>query len=74
MGKKDERGETLRRLGPLLGMGTMLAASITLGVLGGYWADGKLGTKPWLTLAGLLLGLLVGVYNFVVVILSQPRE
>jgi ATP synthase protein I len=70
----DQRGEAIRQLGPLLGMGTMLAASITLGVLGGYWADGKLGTKPWLTLGGLLLGLAVGVYNFVIVISGRPRE
>jgi F0F1-type ATP synthase assembly protein I len=74
MDKKDERGETLRQLGPLLGVGTMLAASLTLGVLAGYWLDGKLGTRPWLTLVGLFLGLGLGVYNLVVVILARPRE
>jgi len=74
MEKNEGPGGSLRELGPLLSVGTMLAASLCLGVLGGYWADGKFGTKPWLTLAGLLLGLGVGVYNLVMVILSRPRE
>ena len=74
MEKKDGPGESLRELGPLLGVGTMLAASLGLGVAGGYWADGKLGTSPWLTMIGLFTGLAVGVYNLVMVIRSRPRE
>lgn len=74
MDKKDGPGEELRELGPLLSVGTMLAASLGLGVVGGYWADGRFGTKPWLTLTGLLLGLTVGVYNLVMVIRARPRE
>ena len=74
MEKKEDPGEALRELGPLLGVGTMLAASLGLGVLGGYWADGKFGTKPWLMLLGLFAGLGVGVYNLVMVIRSRPRD
>ena len=74
MAKKEGPGEALRELGPLLSVGTMLAASLCLGVLGGYWADGRFGTKPWLMLVGLFLGLGVGVYNLVMVIRDRPRD
>jgi F0F1-type ATP synthase assembly protein I len=31
----------------------------------GYLLDGRLGTKPWLTFAGLLLGIVVGFYELI---------
>ena len=74
MAKKEGPGEALRELGPLLSVGTMLAASLGLGVLVGYWADGRFGTTPWLMLVGLFLGLGVGVYNLVMVIRDRPRD
>ncbi len=60
--------------GPYLSLGVMFAAAIALGLYGGYQADKWLGTKPWLTLAGGLLGIVVGFYNFFVVVLRPPEE
>lgn len=57
-----------------MGLGSMLAAAVLLGIAVGYWADGRLGTKPWLTLAGALLGLVVGFTNLLLVILRRPPE
>ena len=74
MERKDGPGDRLRELGPLLGVGTMLAASLGFGVVAGYWADGRFGTEPWLMLTGLFLGLAAGIYNLVMVIRSRPRE
>jgi len=72
--KSDERSEILRRLGPYLSLGTMFAASLLLGIGAGYWLDGRFGTSPWLTLTGLILGLALGVYNFIVVVVqNRPR-
>ncbi len=68
----NQRGEILRRMGPYASLGTMFAAALLLGVVAGYKADGWLGTKPWLTLAGALLGLVVGFYNFFSVVLRNP--
>jgi len=52
-----ERASAMRVLGSLGSAG--FAAGITLAIflLGGYWLDKLLGTSPWLTLAGILLGL-----------------
>ncbi len=44
---------TLARLG---GIGWFVAISIAAGVLGGYWLDGRFGTRPWLAVVGLTLG------------------
>jgi ATP synthase protein I len=41
---------------------TLIGAIVLLGGLG-YFADGWLGTGPWLLLAGLLLGIVVGFYE-----------
>jgi F0F1-type ATP synthase assembly protein I len=37
-----------------------MGISVALGLLGGRWLDGKAGTKPWLMLAGLLIGVVAG--------------
>jgi|SRR5215470_11149662 len=41
-------------------VGLELGISVLIGVLGGLWADGRLGTQPWLMLAGLVVGLVAG--------------
>ena len=45
-----------------VGIALVLATVIGLGV--GYYADQWLGTKPWLTLIGLILGIAAGFVNF----------
>jgi len=43
---------------------TLVGGIILLGGLG-YWADGRLGTAPWLLVTGLVLGIVVGFYEIV---------
>ena len=74
MKRENSRAEIFRRAGPYLSLGVMFAAGIGLGVWGGYKADEWLGTKPWLTVTGVLLGFVVGVYNFYVVVLHRPEK
>jgi F0F1-type ATP synthase assembly protein I len=53
----------------ITGAGTVAAASYSLvGAIvvlgaGGYFADRWLGTSPWLLVTGLLLGIVVGLYE-----------
>lgn len=50
---------------PYLRAASSLGAGVALGVIAGYLADGWLGTKPWLLLAGSAVGMALGMYAFV---------
>jgi hypothetical protein len=45
------------------GLGFQLLASILLFLYAGRWADAKLGTAPWLLMAGVFVGAAAGFYN-----------
>jgi F0F1-type ATP synthase assembly protein I len=47
----------------MLGIGLDLAVPVALFGLLGHWLDRKWGTAPWLSVVGLLLGMVVGFYN-----------
>ena len=47
----------------LLGFGWYFATSLGAGAVGGYFLDRWLGTKPWLLIAGMLLGTVLGFYG-----------
>lgn len=52
--------------------GTMIVAPMLgLGVLG-WWLDARWATKPWLTVAGLLIGMIGGFVNFFRFVLGPP--
>lgn len=38
-------------------VGIEVVLSVLVGFLGGYWLDGKLGTRPWLTVIGFAYGI-----------------
>jgi putative F0F1-ATPase subunit (Ca2+/Mg2+ transporter) len=52
-----------RDAGPYMGLGWVLAVSVGLGTVGGLYADRRFGTKPWMTLIGLIAGMAVGFVN-----------
>ena len=60
-GRADRRW--IRQLGVLSGVGLTLVISTVLGLWGGYVLDRWLGSAPWLTLVGLLLGIAAGFVN-----------
>jgi F0F1-type ATP synthase assembly protein I len=57
-------GRALKEAGPLLGLGTSLAATVLLCLGAGYWADGRLGTQPMGLIVGGVFGSAVALYQF----------
>jgi F0F1-type ATP synthase assembly protein I len=55
-----KRWETALRL---VGMGWYVGLCIVLGVLGGVWLDGRINTRPIMTIVGLILGLVLAIYG-----------
>jgi ATP synthase protein I len=53
----------IRQIGVYSGVGLTLVISTVLGLWGGHALDGWLGSSPWLTLIGLLLGIASGFVN-----------
>jgi ATP synthase protein I len=64
---------SLRNAAPVAAASYALIAGIVL--LGGlgYFADGWLGTSPWLLIGGLLLGIVVGFYELARLIWRRNR-
>jgi F0F1-type ATP synthase assembly protein I len=62
--KADNVGESYRKAGPYLDASWQLVGSVALWCGVGYFLDLKLGTKPWLLVAGSVLGMALGFYLF----------
>ncbi|HEX9976698.1 MAG TPA: AtpZ/AtpI family protein [Dehalococcoidales bacterium] len=61
----------------LVGMGWYVGLCIVLGVLGGIWLDGKINTRPVMTIIGLVLGIILafyGVYRMILPNLDKNRK
>jgi ATP synthase protein I len=54
---------TLQLIGQLSTIGMSFVFALVIGFGAGYWLDGLIGTKPWLTFVGFFLGLAAGVLN-----------
>jgi len=65
--KKNENSliKTYKEIGPYIGLGSQLAATIILMIFLGMWLDEKLELKPVLTIVFSLLGGFAGIYNFI---------
>ena len=57
--------ERFRKWGQLAGIGPTLVAAVVAGWLLGSWLDQRLGTTPWIMLAGVLLGTAGGFLELV---------
>ncbi len=56
----ESDGRSNRSMMNLLSVGTVLVACIVLGYFLGSYLDRKLGTSPWLVVAGVTLGTAAG--------------
>jgi ATP synthase protein I len=53
----------IQLIGQLSTIGISFVLALVMGFGGGFWLDGLLGTKPWLTFLGFFAGLAAGVLN-----------
>ena len=63
----------LREVGRLAGLGVQFAVTVVLCTAAGWWADGELGTAPWLLLAGALIGAVAAFYQVCRALVSGDR-
>jgi F0F1-type ATP synthase assembly protein I len=68
------RGTPASQAGDVLGVGLQFALSIVLFLFVGRWLDEKLGTAPWLLLAGVMVGAAAGFYSLYRQLVIVPRE
>jgi ATP synthase protein I len=47
-----------RALADAMNLATSVAAAIAIGYFGGRWLDGRFDTGPWLSIAGMLFGMI----------------
>ena len=70
----EQLQETAERAGPAAGAGyTLIGAILLLGAIG-YGIDMWRGSSPWGLLVGLLLGIVVGMYELAKTVFAKPGK
>ena len=54
---------TWQLIGQLSSIGMSFVFALVIGFGAGYWVDGVLGTRPWLSFIGFFLGFAAGILN-----------
>ena len=71
--RRGRQPGALGEIGRLAGLGVQFAATVVLCTAAGWWADGQLGTAPWLLLAGTLIGAVAAFYQVCRALVSGDR-
>lgn len=76
MNEEEEHklSKTYREVGPYLGLGTQLAATMILMFFLGFWLDEKFELSPILTISFSFLGGFAGIYNFIKTVLNMNKK
>jgi ATP synthase protein I len=72
MGK--ERGQLIKSLGFLSGLGISMVAATLIGLAMGVYLDKWLGTRPWMTIIFLVLGIVAGFRNIYILTERELRR
>ena len=68
MAPSEHEPSPWRALGRVGMLGTTLVAATVVGLVLGYWLDRWLGSSPWLTMLGTLLGIAAGYVQIIRVV------
>lgn len=60
--RKGDTGQMLKAFAHVGTIGLTMAATIAVGLFGGRWLDSYLETTPYATVAGIILGMLAGLW------------
>lgn len=63
MAAQDPGRSGFQKIAALSSLGLLLPSSIIVGLFFGYWLDKLLGTKPWMLLTFLVLGIISGLVS-----------
>jgi ATP synthase protein I len=78
MNKDDEQYSKFtkyyKEVGPYLGTGVQLAATVVIMFFLGRWLDGVTGWDPLLTLVFAFFGIAAGIYNFIKTVLALGKS
>lgn len=61
--KRDDKRQLLDALGMVGNVGIGMVACAAVGLFGGRFIDNWLGSSPWATIVGTLLGLVSGLWS-----------
>lgn len=64
----------LRAAEPYISAVWKLVGGAAVGVIGGYFLDGRLGTRPWMMVALSVVGISVGFYAFLRAMMHLPNR
>jgi ATP synthase protein I len=64
----------IKEVGPYMGMGFQLAATVAVMVFIGIWLDKRTGNDPLFTLIFAFLGVGIGLYNFIKTVIDLSKK
>ncbi len=70
---EDSIAESLKAVGPYMGLGIQLAVTIVGMVFLGQWLDKKYETEYWLWICA-VGGVAIGIYNFIKTVMDLERR
>ena len=66
----EKISQSFKNVGPYLGLGTQLAATVIIMFFLGKYLDDQLEFFPWLTISFSIIGAFAGIYNFIKTVLQ----
>ncbi|HBF12460.1 MAG TPA: hypothetical protein DDW49_03575 [Deltaproteobacteria bacterium] len=63
--KPENKNTFLVTYGLYSAVGIQMVVSVVLGLYAGKWLDSRWNTEPWLMVAGVVLGAVLGFYNLI---------
>lgn len=69
---KEKKSPVFAAFGMATSIGLNIVATIAVGLFGGRMADTYFATAPWLTIVGIVLGIIAGLWATYKKIMKQP--